>query len=225
MLWLWRSGRLRPLSGWWAPVGLFVLAFLVMPSVIMNSHYAGSRLLIVGALVFLAFTSLRTDKRAQAAVVLVALATTAIRVAEVQTQWAATSARTAVLREALHAVPVGAKIATVISVGQPNRSDLHPLRHVASLAIIDREAFIPNFFGFPFNGESVAFRPEAAAITEQVNKDELTFWLDKPIPWASICEHFDAVLVIEQGHQPPLPACVKRALRTGPGYGLYALHG
>ena len=225
MLWLWRTRRLRLQPGWWSPVGLFVLTFALMPSVIMNSHYAGARLLIVGALVFLAFTTLRPDKRAQTAVVLVALAATAIRLAEVQTQWTATSTRTAALREALHAVPVGAKVATVISVGQPSRSELYPLRHVASFAIIDRGAFIPNFFGFPFNGESVSFRPEAAAITAQVNKDELVFWRDKPIPWASICSHFDTLLVIEEDHQPPLPACAVRALRAGPGYGLYELRG
>lgn len=225
ILWLWRSGRLALQAGWWAPVGLLVMTFVVMPSVIMNSHYAGARLLVVAALIFLAFATMRADKRAQTAVVVVALAATAIRLAEVQTHWAVTSARTAVLREALHVVPLGAKVATVVSVGQLSYSELFPLRHVASFAIIDREAFVPNFFGFPFNGESVAFRPAAAALTALLNKDELIFWRDKPIDWASICSHYDVLLVIEQGHKPALPACVARVLSTGPGYGVYALRG
>jgi nucleoside-diphosphate-sugar epimerase len=143
MLWLWCNRRLHFQPGWWLPVGLFVLAFVLMPSVIMNSHYVSARLAIVAALVFLAFATLRADKRAQAAVMLVALAATAIRLAEVHTQWTTTSARTAELRQALHAVPLGAKVATVITVGHPSHSALYPLRHVASFAIIDRQALSP----------------------------------------------------------------------------------
>lgn len=223
VLWLWRSRRLHLQPGWWAPVGLFVLVFLVMPSVIMNSHYAGSRLLIVAALVFVAHAGLRIDKRGQAAVMLVALAATSIRVAEVDAHWAATSARTAQLRQALHAVPQRAKLATVMVVGPGGHTALHPLRHVASFAVIDRQAFIANFFGFPFNGESVAFRPEAAAITALVNKDQLIYRPDETIDWALLCTHFDSVLVIGEGSEAPTPPCALRALATGSRYGVYAL--
>jgi hypothetical protein len=159
------------------------------------------------------------------AVMLVALAATAIRFGEVDAQWAATSARTAQLRGALHALPQGAKVATVIAVDQPRYGDLYPLRHVASFAITDRQAFIPNFFGFPFNGESVSFRPDAAAIAALWNKDWLVYMPDEPIPWGVLCAHYDAVLVIEQGRRPELPACAARALSAGPGYGLYSLRG
>lgn len=225
VLWLWRTRRLHLQPGWWAPVGLFVLVFVLMPSVIMNSHYAGSRLLIVAALAFTAFATLRADRRGQVAVMLVALAATAIRWAEVDAQWAATSARTAQLRQALRAVPPRAKVATVVTVGQSRHAELFALRHVASFAIIDRQAFAPNFFGFPFNGESVAFRPDAAAITARLNKDLLVYRLGEPIAWDVLCTHYDALLVIEEGRKPVLPTCAARALSTGPGYGLYALRG
>jgi hypothetical protein len=225
MLWLWRTRRLHLQAGWWAPAGLLVLAFALMPSVIMNSHYAGSRLLIVGALAFLAFATLRVDKRAQLAVILAALAATTIRLAEVDRQWAAVSARTTQLREALRAVPQGAKVATVIALGQARYGEIHALRHVAAFAVIDRQAFIPNFFGFPFNGESVSFRPDVAAITELMNKDQLMYWPEDPIPWDVLCAHYDAVLVIEEGRKPALPPCASHALRTGPGYGVYSLRG
>jgi hypothetical protein len=225
MLWLWRTRRLHLQAGWWAPVGLLVLAFALMPSVIMNSHYAGSRLLIVGALAFVAFATLRADKRAQLAVILAALAATTIRLAEVDKQWAATSARTAQLREALRAVPQGAKVATVVALGQARYGEIHALRHVAAFAVIDRQAFIPNFFGFPFNGESVSFRPDVAAITELMNKDQLMYWPEDPIPWDVLCAHYDAVLVIEEGRKLALPPCASHALRTGQGYGVYSLRG
>ncbi len=225
LLWSWRTRRLHLQPGWWVPVGLFVLVFLVMPSVIMNSHYAGSRLLIVAALVFVANAALRADKRSQAAVLLVALAATSIRVAEADAHWAVTSARTALLREALHAVPPRAKLATVLVVAPSGHTALHPLRHVASFALIDRQAFIPNFFGFPFNGESVAFRPEAAAITELINKDQLIYRPDETIDWDLLCTHFDSVLVMGEGAEAPTPPCAVRALATGPGYGVYALRG
>jgi hypothetical protein len=225
VLWLWRTRRLQLQPGWWAPVGVFVLVFLVMPSVIMNSHYAGSRLLIVAALAFTAFATLRADKRGLAALMLVALAATSIRLAEVDAHWAATSARTAQMREALGAVPRGAKVATVLAVaGDPSgHTELFALRHVAAFAIIDRAAFAPNFFGFPFNGESVAFRPNAAALAALANKDQLMYRADQPIDWDLLCNHYDAVLVVEQGRTPELPPCAGQALRTGAGYGLYAL--
>jgi hypothetical protein len=224
LLWLWRTRRLHLQPGWWAPVGLMVLAFALMPSVIMNSHYAGSRLLIVGALVFVAFATLRVDKHTQMAVILAALAATTIRLDEVDRQWAAASARTTELREALRAVPQGAKVATVIALGQARYGEIHALRHVAAFAIIDRQAFIPNFFGFPFNGESVSFRPDVITLTELLNKDQLMYWSYEPIPWDVLCKHYDAVLVIEQGRQPELPPCAA-ALRMGPGYGVYSLRG
>jgi hypothetical protein len=223
VLWLWRTRRLHLQPGWFVPVGLFVLVFLVMPSVIMNSHYAGSRLLIVAALAFAANACLRADTRSQAVVLLVALAATSIRVAEVDAHWATTSARTAQLREALHAVPQRAKLATVLVVAPGSHAAVHPLRHVASFALIDRQAFIPNFFGFPFNGESVAFRPEAAAITAQINKDWLIYRPDETIDWAPLCSHFDTVLVMGDGADAPTPPCAVRALATGPRYGVYAL--
>jgi hypothetical protein len=225
VLWLWRTRRLHLQPGWWAPVGVFVLVFLVMPSVIMNSHYAGSRLLIVAALAFTAFATLRADKRGLAALMLAAFAATAIRVAEVDAHWSETSARTAQMREALRAVPRGAKVATVMAVAgeRSGPTELFALRHVAAFAIIDREAFAPNFFGFPFNGESVAFRPDAAALASLANKDQLMYRADQPIDWDLLCSHYDAVLVIEQGRKPELPSCAEQALRSGPGYGLYAL--
>ncbi len=225
VLWLWRTRRLHLQPGWWAPVGLFLLVFLVMPSVIMNSHYAGSRLLVVAALAFTAFATLRADKRGQAALMLVALTATSIRLAEVDTHWAVTSARTVQLREALRAVPKGAKVATVMAIaGDPSaHAELFALRHVAAFAIIDRDAFVPNFFGFPFNGESVAFRPDAAAIAALANKDQLMYRADQPIDWDLLCGHYDAVLVIEQGRKAELPPCMAQALRTGPGYALYSL--
>jgi hypothetical protein len=224
VLWLWRTRRLHLQPGWWAPVGLFLLVFLAMPSVIMNSHYAGSRLLVVAALAFIAFATLRADRRGQAALMLVALAAVSIRLAEVDAYWTATSARTAQMRDALLAVPKGAKVATVMTVSpSSSRSELFALRHVASFAIVDRDAFAPNFFGFPFNGESVAFRPDAAAIAALANKDQLMYREDEPVDWDLLCSHYDAVLVIEQGRGGERPPCVTQVLRAGAGYALYAL--
>jgi hypothetical protein len=156
-------------------------------------------------------------------VLLVALAATSIRVAEADAHWAATSARTAQLREALQAVPPRAKLATVLVSADTGRTALHPLRHVGSFALIDRQAFIPNFFGFPFNGESVAFRPEVAAITALLDKDKLIYLPDETIDWELLCTHFDTALVIGEGAEAPRPPCARRALATGSDYGVYAL--
>ncbi len=57
-------------------------------------------------------------------------------------------------------------------------------RHAAAFAIIDRDAYIPNFFGFPFNGESVAFRAPVVELTKLIDKGNTILDPDDPVEWS-----------------------------------------
>ena len=225
LAWLARSRRLRLAPGWWAPVLPLMLSFALLPTAIMNSHYANSRLVVVAALVFVAHAVLRADRRAVVALVVVAASATLLRAAEADRHWAATARSASEIREALRALPPGAKLATVLYTERADRAALHPLRHVGAFAVIDRQAFMPNFFGFPFNGESVAFRPEVVPLVELVSKDALVFSPETPIPWSVYCAHYDAVLVIapDRAGAAAAPPCAGATLGSGPGFRLQAL--
>lgn len=217
----WRR-RIALQAGWLPPVAALLLAFLLLPTVIMNSYFASARLFVVAALVFLAFATLRGDARLQITVALVALLATAIKTADVRASWAIQSPRLAELRQGLTALPEGARLYTAITVANHRGADIYPLRHVGAFAIIDRQAFIPYFFGFPFNGEAVAFRPEVQPLRRMLADDLTIFQSDEPIRWDLVCRHFDAVLMVEQGRRVEMPACA-RPLRRGDGWGLYRL--
>lgn len=217
-----RRGRLFMHRGWLLPVAVFGLAYLALPTVIMNSYYASARLLIVAVLVFLAHAALLADARWQKALLALAVLATALRCGEVYLHWSATSARVMELKVGLQALPDRAKTATVILVEKHGFGEIYPLRHVASFGVIQRDAFMPNFFGFPFNGESVAFRPTTHELVERFDKDSVIFTPQEPIPWVLYCSRYDAVLVIEMGRKAELPDCL-RALRTGPGWAVYAV--
>jgi hypothetical protein len=223
LAWLARSRRLTVTRGAAIPLLCLVLTFALMPSMIMNSHYANARLLVVAALLFVAYAKLRPDRRALAAIAVVVAGATLLRTAEADRHWATNSAHAAELRDALTAVPQGAKVATVVAVEHTGPAALHPLRHIASLAVIDRQAFIPNFFGFPFNGEAVGFRSDAAELARMFPKDELVFPPDKEIPWDVYCAHYDAVLILNQTQTAVSPPCASTTLRSGPDFALHAL--
>jgi hypothetical protein len=170
----------------------------------MNSYYVAARLYIVPALLFLAYAALKCGRRGQLALALTALLLVSLKVAEVDAHWRRFSDDVARYRDALQALPRGARIATVVYA---THAGIVPARHVAAFAVMDRDAFIPNFYGFPYNGESVAFRSEVAPLPALTGKDHLVFDpAGEAPPWPVFCESYDALLMLrfdERAHPPP----------------------
>jgi hypothetical protein len=77
----------------------------------------------------------------------------------VRGEWRRFSDDVARYRAAFQALPAGSRVATVVLA---SNAGIVPARHAAAFAVTERDAFIPNFYGFPFNGESVAFPPQCA---------------------------------------------------------------
>lgn len=101
--------------------------------------------------------------------------------------------------------------------------DIYPRRHAAAFAIIDRDAYIPNFFGFPFNGESVAFRTPVLELTKLIDKDNTILDPDDPVQWSDVCANFDILLVLlERPPSGPAPGCVE-PLVVGKGFTIYRI--
>ena len=149
------------------------------------------------------------------------LALVSLKAIEVGGEWRGYSEDIARYRAAFQALPAGSRVATVVFA---NGAGIAPARHAAAFAVIDRDAFIPNFYGFPFNGESVAFRPGMRSLTAESEKDHVIYGPgDGDPPWAFYCANYDALFVLRlDTREPSLPACAQ-PLQTGHGFTLYRL--
>jgi hypothetical protein len=216
-----RQGTLRPMPGWRLPLAVLVLLVLALPSMAMNSYYLTARLVIVVPLVFLAYARFEGGPRAKLALSVAALALVALKAVEVRAEWRGYSDDVARYRAAFQALPARSRVATVVFA---SGAGIVPARHAAAFAVIDRDAFVPNFYGFPFNGESVAFRPEMRALAAQSEKDHVIYGPgDGEPPWAFYCAYYDALFVLRlDSREPALPACAQ-PLQTGHGFTLYRL--
>ena len=221
LLWAWRRRALHMVSGWRLPMAAFALLVVLLPSMAMNSYYLTARLVIVLPLVFLAYARFDAGPRAQAALAVVVLALVALKVTEVRGEWRRFSDDVGRYREAFRALPMGARVA---SVAFATGAGIVPARHAAAFAVTDRDAFIPNFYAFPFNGESVAFREPVRALTARSEKDHVIYGRgDGAPPWRLYCEHYDALFVLQLDERAaPLPPCA-RALVRSHDFALYRL--
>jgi len=216
-----RQGALRLVPGWRLPLAVLALLVLALPSMAMNSYYLTARLVIVVPLVLLAYARFDGGARAKVALGVATLALVSLKTVEVGAEWRAFSDDIARYRAAFQRLPAGARVATVVFA---KGAGIVPARHAAAFAVIDRDAFVPNFYGFPFNGESVAFRPGVRALAAESEKDHVIYGPgDGEPPWAFYCAHYDALFVLRlDGRDPPLPGCAQ-PLQTGHGFALYRL--
>jgi hypothetical protein len=216
-----RSRALRLVAGWQVTLTVLALLVLALPSMAMNSYYLTARLVVVLPLVFLAYARFDADARAKAALAVATLALVSLKAAEVRGEWRRFSDDVARYRAAFQALPAGSRVATVVLA---SNAGIVPARHAAAFAVTERDAFIPNFYGFPFNGESVAFRPAMRALTAQSEKDHVIYGpRDGDPPWAFYCAHYDALFVLRlDAREPGLPGCA-HPLQTGHGFALYRL--
>ncbi|HVL36462.1 MAG TPA: hypothetical protein VM489_12395 [Burkholderiales bacterium] len=213
-----RRGRLVLQPGWLPLAAVLAVLLVAMPSMIMESHFVAARLVVVLALVLLACAALRAGWQAKLGVAALAVALAGTKVAEVSTVWSRWAAELPDYRRVVAAIPTQARVAWVVF--GPHRGP-YPARHAAAFAVIEREAFVPSFFGFPFNGESVAFRPAVRPLVELWIRDDVVV---KPgsraPPWAPLCGAYDVLLVI--GEPPNLPDC-SSPLAIGGRAALYTL--
>jgi len=216
-----RQGTLRLLAGWRLLLAVLALLVLALPSMAMNSYFLTARLVVVVPLVFLAYARFDGGTRAKIALSVAALALVSLKAAEVRAEWRSFSEDIARYRAAFQHLPAGARVATVAFA---NGAGIVPARHAAAFAVIERDAFIPNFYGFPFNGESVAFRPQVRALAARSEKDHVIYGpADGEPPWAFYCAHYDALFLLRlDAREPALPGCAQ-PVQTGHGFTLYRL--
>lgn len=144
-------------------VGLLAAFYLLLPSQILAGSAADHRLPVAGFLLFVAASAPRfPSRRAAVAAGAFVAAMLVARMAVIEDVWrAADRVYTAVL-DGLDRLPRGAALALAHPPSAVNMVRI-PLLHVATLAIVRREAFVPTLFAVP-GQQPVELRPPYAAL-------------------------------------------------------------
>lgn len=205
LLYLWLSGKLKiDVAAACAFLALAVV-FLVLPTNSMGSGMLDRRVGPVLALFCFAAVALKASPRLTAVVVLVASCLTVLKVYEVQTHWRAASREFAAIRGALGSLPPGARLVGQV-VTEGTSLEFPPVRHAAAFAVIDRDAFIPNMFAYPANGESISYRD---GVIGRYGLNQATRLPNGELPdWQAICGSFDFALVMGSQAERSLPGCL-----------------
>lgn len=139
-----RGGSIAPSLG--APAALLGLAVILMPPIALGVAQADMRLAPMFAVVLL--LSVRSDLvRGSPLVVMLALALSGVRLAATAEEWRRADTSYAHHLAALQEIPTGARIlALVPTEGGLTQAEGPPLRHLADLAVVRRDAFVNSQF-------------------------------------------------------------------------------
>jgi len=138
------------------PLGLLMLTFVLMPFYIFGSEFGDTRLPIAILLVAIASTNL--GSRASRLVGLCVLGLLVVRSVAIARDWVDADARLAPFVDAFHLIPDGATLyaataAPFPSIDYRDAAGLAlwhpPLKHVASLASLGRDVFVPSTWSNP----------------------------------------------------------------------------
>jgi hypothetical protein len=227
------------------PVGLLVLAYLLTPNVLFDSHGADRRLTIAIAQAGLCMLDWAAPvaagrRRAQQAATALLLALFLVRTAFLAQHWHQADRVYVAYLVAFDQLPRGARLSVV--VGHPfAETTVHPpLNFVGTLAVVRRDAFVPNLWANPAH-QSVVMRPPFLGLA-QAGPPRL---LDPPVlariaadpafaaranPYAPAnLAGYDHLLVSRGSAipfpEPPADTAGLREIARGPDFRLYAIDG
>jgi hypothetical protein len=139
-------------------LALLAAAYLLLPSQLLGGSGADHRMPIVLFLLLIAASAPRFDRRASALGVAALLGVMFLaRIGAIEQVWSAAAPVYRADRAALDALPIGAKLAVGFSEAAVNSVAL-PEIHLPTLAVADRDAFLPTLFAYPTQ-QPILIRP------------------------------------------------------------------
>jgi len=180
--------KLRVARAMWPPIALLVLTFVVMPYGLFGSLYADARLPIAILLVMIAAVDPRplSPKRLMACGGL-ALGLLIVRDAAIAREWRAEAPVIAEYRAAFNTLPAGSTLYAASAEPFPklayaSAAELAhwhpPLKHLASLASLGRDIFVPSTWADQFKQPIVVSSRDAAAKLLQSDNPFSTYTAD-----------------------------------------------
>ena len=169
-----------------------ILAFAILPWRMMGSWFLDRRLPIAALLLIIGFLSWNGPIRGRQAILAVGamMAITALKAYVISWHWNKASLAFTDYRRSFSELDIGSRVFTFMGPSK-DREEFPPVRHVAGLAVVDRDVFIPNLFAYPLDVETVAIRPSFVEVAYQsVHK-----YSHKP-DWKMISINYDYVIAI-----------------------------
>ncbi len=145
------------------PLALLTLAYIFMPTQIAGASGVDRRMPLALALVLCAGTSwIAPHKHLERLLLGAAAVMLILRLATVAVSWQASDREYRPLVAALESLPMGARLA-VAAPPEAVNVQATPLLHLPTLAVSERDAFVPTLFAIP-GQQPVALKPPWAAL-------------------------------------------------------------
>jgi hypothetical protein len=200
---------------------LVVVLFVVMPRTLIGGGFADDRTTLVIAFLAVVCTAAAAPPRRLALVAMVVVGfLVAARVAVVQHAWNRLNPLYAELDTALRALPEGAAVFPVLDATSDANVEIFPaaLQHLACLAVISRDAFVPSLFTF------------ASQFVLRLQPDyQLTKLRVRPlypggnVDWQFVRCHYSHLVIFQRPpFRPPLPLDFRR-VASGELFALFSL--
>ena len=222
----WAYGRrllvLTPALG--GPLALLALAYLLAPAQLMTASAVDHRLpLVIAAVLAAATTAPSLRPRVATTIAIAGLALFAARMAAVGVAWQRSDAIYARRIAILDEVPEGSRLAVAFPPGTISSAAI-PEAHLPSLAIVDRNAFVPTLFAYR-NQQPVVFTPEYRQLAERSEPGALWQALVEGDRSAGgtldILARYDAVVVLAPHPFSLPPMAPLRPIAVEPDFALY----
>ncbi len=211
---------IHPALKW--PLIMMTVVFILLPNNLSGSSYLDKRIPIVILYFLIASISFKegimTRGKKVAAVILIFMILL-FRTSILYKKWVIANDYYAGCIRAFDLIPRGARIYTATkSVGE--HAEFPPARHIASYAVIRREAFVQNLFTFPRYGESIAYAEEFEKI---VRAEPRHMYTKSQTPnWGTIVNHYDYVFLVNPQLFQPIPDQLNEIIE-GKGFSLYLI--
>lgn len=208
------------------PLLLLTAAFVLAPTQLITASAVDHRMPVVIALVLSAATTAPALRpRALAAIAAAGLALFLLRMGLVTAQWERAQPGYARELAILDQVPVGGRLAVAFPAGAI-ASDPAPRTHLPTMAIIEREAFVPTLFAFR-GQQPVALTPEAQRLADEAEPSALWRALTAeggPSPAArGMLRDFDALVMLDRYPFALPPTGLLKPLAVEPAFALYRI--
>jgi hypothetical protein len=224
LIWLGWTRRLGLTPRLGSAAALLSIAYLALPSQIYGGSGLDHRVPLAGFLLLIAGSAPRfPSRRAAVAVGSAAALLLVVRIALIERVWLRADRIYAVALAGIDRLPRGVRLAVAYPADMIHAAAV-PEVHLAAMAVVRRDAFVPTLFAAP-GQQPLALRPGWAAIAAAAQP---------PLLWAALTvattrpalpalAPFDAVALVGRGPVREPPGCLLRPLLAAPTFRIFAL--
>jgi hypothetical protein len=218
LLWLGCTRRLGLTPRLGCALGLLFIAYLAAPSRVYGGAELDHRLPLALFLLVIAGSAPRfPSRRVALAVGAAAALLLALRLAAVERVWLRADQTYSAVLAGIDKLPRGVRLAVAYPAGATHMVAV-PEAHLAAMAVVRRDGFVPTLFAFP-GQQPLVLRPRWAALAAAVQPPWLWAALTGParrLPLPPILTQFDAVALVGRRPAPEPPGPCLQPISTAP---------